>query len=65
MPLLSLRPQIETLWHSVDTDEREGVRTDEGGQTTQMRIERERLKRKREVKKRMAQNIRVLIKHTF
>lgn len=51
MPLLSLRPQIETLWHSVDTDEREGVRTDEGGQTTQMKIERERLKKKREVKR--------------
>lgn len=50
MPLLSGRPQIETLLHSVGTDNRGGVRTEGGGQITHMRTERERLRRKREVK---------------
>lgn len=53
MPLPSVRPQIETLWHSVDTEEREGVRAGRGGKSTQRRVERERLKgKKSEVKRR-------------
>lgn len=50
MPLLSGRPQIEILLHSVGTDKREGVRTEEGCQIRHMGTERDRLRRKREVK---------------
>lgn len=48
MLLLSLRPRTETLWHSEDTGEKEGMRRDEGGKTTHKWIDRERLKEKRE-----------------
>lgn len=52
MPLLSVMPQIETLWHSVETGERNGVREYKGvdweGETAQWDIYRESLKEKKD-----------------
>lgn len=57
MLLLSLRPRIETLWHSGDTGEKEGMRRNEGGKTTHKRVDRERLKDKRKSRRNPDKNI--------